>query len=58
MSSSLIDIARKTRDASRQLALLTTTQKNEAIDAIALALGNHQNEIPPICCFAQPIHLD
>jgi glutamate-5-semialdehyde dehydrogenase len=45
MTNSLIDVAQKTRTASRQLTLLTTAQKNEAIEAIALALENQAQEI-------------
>ncbi len=41
----LIEIAQKTRLASRQLTLLTTAQRNEAIEAIALALENNTEEI-------------
>lgn len=41
----LIDIAQKTRTASRQLTLLTTEEKNEAIASIAQALENNASEI-------------
>jgi glutamate-5-semialdehyde dehydrogenase len=41
METSLIDIAQKTKTASRQLALLNTHDKNEALEAIAMALENN-----------------
>ncbi|MFN9732619.1 MAG: gamma-glutamyl-phosphate reductase, partial [Microcystis sp.] len=37
-SLSLPEIARETRQASRQLAILTNEERNEALEAIAEAL--------------------
>ncbi len=42
---SLTQIAKNTRAASRNLATLDLTSRNEAISAIALSLENHANEI-------------
>jgi glutamate-5-semialdehyde dehydrogenase len=44
-SYSLTEIAQKTRSASRQLAVLSGEEKNEAIEAIAQALEDHATEI-------------
>ena len=37
-SPSLIKIARQTRQSARQLAILSTAERNEALEAIATAL--------------------
>lgn len=42
---SLIEIAKETRESSRQLASLSTEDRNEAIDAIAQALEAYRSEI-------------
>lgn len=44
-SPSLEDIARNTREASRELGVLSTEEKNQAIEAIASALETAANEI-------------
>lgn len=44
-SLSLIEIAQKTRESSRQLAILSTEDRNQAIAAIAEALENASDEI-------------
>ncbi len=41
----LIEIAQKTREAARQLAVLSTSAKNRAIEGIALALESATEEI-------------
>ncbi|WP_204104573.1 MULTISPECIES: glutamate-5-semialdehyde dehydrogenase [Spirulina sp. CCY15215] len=41
----LTDIARKTRDVARQLALLSTKDRNDALEAIAQALAASTTEI-------------
>lgn len=45
VASSLIEIAQKTRLAASKLALLSTQEKNQAIEAIALALESAKLEI-------------
>jgi glutamate-5-semialdehyde dehydrogenase len=45
ISPSLPDIARRVRDASRQLATLSTIERNEAIEAIAMALTENSSAI-------------
>ncbi|MBD2138127.1 glutamate-5-semialdehyde dehydrogenase [Anabaena sp. FACHB-1237] len=45
MISSLVNIAQETREAASKLALLSTTEKNQAILAIAAALESAQEEI-------------
>jgi glutamate-5-semialdehyde dehydrogenase len=44
-SPTLEDIARKTREAARDLGVLSTEEKNQAIEAIATALETAANEI-------------
>ena len=44
-SPSLEDIARKTREASRHLGILSAQDKNQAIEAIAIALETAANDI-------------
>ena len=44
-SFSLTEIARKTREAARQLATLPTEDRNQGIEAIAKALEQHSDEI-------------
>ena len=44
-SSDLILTAKQTRLAAMKLAVLSTAAKNEAIEAIAVALESAQNEI-------------
>lgn len=41
----LVAIARKTRDCAQKLAVLSTQQKNQAIEAIAIALESATDEI-------------
>jgi glutamate-5-semialdehyde dehydrogenase len=41
----LVEIAQKTRNAALQLALLSSAERNEAVEAIALALENATQEI-------------
>lgn len=41
----LVEIGKRTRQAARQLAGLSTESKNKALEAIALALSNHADEI-------------
>lgn len=42
---SLVNIAQKTQNAARQLAILSTSERNHAIEAIAQALETAQEEI-------------
>jgi glutamate-5-semialdehyde dehydrogenase len=44
-SLSLPEIARETRQASRQLAILTNEERNEALEAIADALTANADKI-------------
>lgn len=44
-TTNLLEIAQKTRNAARQLATLTSTARNEAIEAIAICLEKAQSEI-------------
>ncbi|PSO64861.1 MAG: glutamate-5-semialdehyde dehydrogenase [Cyanobacteria bacterium QH_2_48_84] len=44
-SSSLIDIAQQTRQAAQQLSVLSTVERNQAIEAIAQALEAAESEI-------------
>ncbi|MEA5510349.1 glutamate-5-semialdehyde dehydrogenase [Crocosphaera sp. UHCC 0190] len=44
-SLSLTEIAQKTREAARQLGLLSTSDRNQAIEAIAQALESNYQEI-------------
>lgn len=44
-SSSLVDIAQKTRSSAQKLALRSTAARNEAIEAIAQALSSAQADI-------------
>lgn len=44
-TSYLLEIAQKTRNSAHQLALLSSNEKNEAIETIALALENAHTEI-------------
>jgi glutamate-5-semialdehyde dehydrogenase len=44
-SLSLPEIARETRQASRQLAILTNEERNEALEAIAEALTANADKI-------------
>lgn len=41
----LVKIAQQTRQAARRLAILSTSEKNQAIEAVARALEAAENEI-------------
>ncbi|MGK7929351.1 MAG: gamma-glutamyl-phosphate reductase, partial [Spirulina sp.] len=45
VTPTLTDIARETRDAARHLAVLSTKDRNEALEAIAKALSESVAEI-------------